>query len=116
MIGELDVGYFESIHLDLAAGQDEIQLLARAAARIGRQAVEVGAGQSGRLSEQVEFVISPVGIEVNRDDDRLLSFAHQIVKIPQLVLAVPELQRQMHQENRHIIELQFDDQALDAGV
>ena len=51
MIGELHVRYFKAIHLDLAAMQDEIKLLARAAARIGREALNVGAGQPGRLGE-----------------------------------------------------------------
>ena len=40
MIGELHVRYLEAIHLDLRAVQNEIELLARAAARIGGQALQ----------------------------------------------------------------------------
>jgi len=71
VIGELNVGYFKAIYLDLGAVEDEIKLLARAAARIGRQAVEIGTGQSSRLGEQIEFVIAPVGIEIACHDDGL---------------------------------------------
>src|ERR1700686_4585806 len=113
MIGELNVRNRKAIHLDLAAVKDEIKLFARAAARIGGQAVQVGAGQSGRFSEQVEVVIAPVSIEVAGHDDRLLSLAQQIVQIPELVLPMPELQGQMHQKNCYVIEFQLDDQAFD---
>src|SRR5277367_2690509 len=116
MIGEMHVRYGEAIHLDLAAMQNEIKLFARAAARIGGQAVQIGAGQAGRLSEQVELVIAPVRVEVAGDNDGLLSLAHQIVQIAQLVLPMAKLQGQVHEKNRHIVELQLDDQALDAGV
>ncbi len=34
MIGKLHIGYFEAIHLDLRAVQNEIEFLARAAAGI----------------------------------------------------------------------------------
>ena len=46
----------------------------------------------------------------------LLRLAHQVVEVAQLVLAVAELQRQMHQENRDVVELELDDQAFDAGI
>src|ERR1700692_839132 len=116
MIGELDVGYFKAVHLDLGAVQDEIQLLARAAARIGRQTMEIVAVQSGRLGEQVELVIAPVGIEIAGHDYGLTSFTQQIIEISQLILTMPEFQGQVHQKNRDIVEFQLDDQALDAGV
>src|SRR5579859_5920925 len=41
VIGQLDVRYLEAVHLDLRAVQDEIELLARRARRIGGQAAGV---------------------------------------------------------------------------
>src|SRR5882724_8530390 len=116
MIGELNVGYTTLFRSDLRTVQDEIQLFARAAARVGRQAVEIGATQSGRLGEQIELVIAPVSIEIACHDDGLAGFTQQIIEIPELILAMPKFQGQMHQKNRDIVEFQFDDQVLDAGV
>ena len=75
MVGELHIRNFEAIHFDLVAVQNEIKLFAGAAARVGRQAVQIGAGQSRRLREQVELVVAPVGVEVAGDDDGLMSLA-----------------------------------------
>ena len=96
--------------------QNEIQLLAGAAAGVGKQALGIGAAQARGLCEQIDFVIAPIGIEVAGDDHGLGGFAHQVIEVAQLILAVPELQGQMHQEYRDVIEFQFDDEPLDAGV
>ena len=38
------------------------------------------------------------------------------MQVTKLVLAVAEFQRQVDQEHRELLELELDDQALDAGV
>ena len=40
----------------------------------------------------------------------------QIVQRAQLVLAVAELQRQVHQEHADVFELELDDEPLDPGI
>ncbi len=72
--------------------------------------------QARGLGEQVDLVLAPIGIEVAGHDHRLAGLAHQIIEIAQLILAMAELQGQVHQEDRDIVELQFDDEPLDAGV
>src|SRR5215475_11716853 len=96
--------------------QDEIQFLARAAAWIRIKAFGVRAAQARGLGEQIELMIAPVGIEIAGDDDGFGRLAHQIVEIAKLILPVPELQRQMHQKNRDVVELQLDDEPFDARV
>src|ERR1700683_3157281 len=116
MIRELYIRYGEAIHLNLRAMQNEIQFLAGTAAWVGKQALGIGAAQARSLRKQINFVIAPISIEVPGDDHRLGGFAHQIIEVAQLILAVPELQRQMHQEYGDVIEFQFDDEAFDAGI
>ena len=41
---------------------------------------------------------------------------HQVMQCAQLVLAVSVLERQVHQEDADVVQLEFDDQTLDAGV
>ena len=96
--------------------QNEVELLARTPARIGGQTARIGVGQSRRLHEQVKLVIPPVGVEVPGDDHGFAGLAHQIVQRAQLVLAVPVFERQMHQEDRDVVQLKLYDEPLDAGV
>ena len=41
---------------------------------------------------------------------------HQLVQVAQLVLAMAVLERQVHEEHAHLVQLQLDDQPLDAGI
>ncbi len=59
---------------------------------------------------------APERVEVARDDDRLLRLDDQVVERAQLILAVAELQRQVHQEHADVLELELDDEPLDAGI
>ncbi len=59
---------------------------------------------------------APEGIEISGHDHRFVRLHDQIVQRAQLVLPMPELQRQVHEEDADILQLQLDDQALDAGV
>jgi hypothetical protein len=38
------------------------------------------------------------------------------VQVAQLVLALPVLERQVHEENAYVVELELDDEPLDAGI
>src|SRR6266403_1399332 len=78
--------------------------------------MRIGIAQSGRLHEQVEFMIAPVGVEIAGDNHRFGGLPQQIVEIPELVLPVPELQGQVDQENGDIVQLQLDDEPLDPGI
>ena len=55
-------------------------------------------------------------VEVAGDDHRLGLAPHELVQVPQLVMAVAEFQREMDQEHCHIFEFELDDQLLDAGI
>ena len=65
---------------------------------------------------RVDLVVPPVGVEVAGDDHGLARLAHQVVEVAQLVLPVAKFERQMHQEDRDVIELELDDEPLDAGI
>src|SRR5580700_6731017 len=116
VIGEAHVRHAKITHLDPLGHQDEVQLDARHPRREGRQPGGIGAAQAGRAHEQVDLVRAPEGVEVARHDHRLGRLYDQIVQRAQLVLPVPELERQVHQEYAHIRQLEFDNQPLDAGV
>ena len=51
-----------------------------------------------------------------RHDHRLGRALHQLEQVAQLRVAMTELERQVHQEHAEVVELELDDQALDAGV
>ena len=59
---------------------------------------------------------TPEGVEVTGDDHRLGRLFHQFVQVAQLVLPMPVLDRQMHQEHADLFQFQLDDQPLDARV
>src|SRR6185437_13471517 len=59
---------------------------------------------------------APERVEVAGHDDGLLRLDDQIVERAQLVLAVAELQRQVHQEHADVLELELDDEPLDPGI
>ncbi len=59
---------------------------------------------------------APEGVEVAGDDHRLVRLDDEIVQVAQLVLALAILERQVHEEDADVIELELDDQPLDAGV
>ena len=61
-------------------------------------------------------MVAPERVEVAGDDDGLAGALHQLVQVAQLVVAMAELQRQVHQEHRDVFQLQLDDQPLDAGL
>src|SRR5256885_5962681 len=96
--------------------RSEVELDARRACRKGRQARGIGAAQSRGAHEEVDLVRAPEGIEVARDDHGLRRLQDQIVERAQLVLALAELERQVHEEHAHIRELELDDEALDPGI
>ena len=100
--------------LDALADQHEIQLRARRLGGIGGQALRIGAAQARRAHEQVQLVRAPEGVEVAGDDDRLGRLLDQFVQVAQLVLAVAVLDRQVHEEDAHLVQFQLDDQPLDA--
>ena len=101
---------------DFLAHQHEVELDARNARRERRQVLLVGAAQAGGAHEQVDLVRAPEGVEVAGHDHRLVRLGDEIVQISQLVLALAILERQVHEEDAHVIELELDDQPLDAGV
>src|SRR6516165_8665097 len=103
-------------HLDTLAHQDEVELDTRHTRGEGGEARSVGTAQASGAHEQINLVRTPEGVEVPRHDHRLGRLQNQVVERAQLVLALAELQRQVHQEHAHIRELQLDDQPLDAGV
>src|SRR5690606_34180411 len=114
MVRIADVRDVEVRDLDAFAVEHEVELFSRRAARIGRQPARVRAAQAGRFHEKVDLVLAPEGVEVAGDDDRFFRLQDQIVKGSKLRMAMAILERQMHEKNRAILELELDDQALDA--
>src|SRR5690606_22878035 len=55
-------------------------------------------------------------VEIAGHDDGLLRRLDQVVELPELEVAVPVLQREVHEEDREILQLQLDDEALDARI
>ena len=78
--------------------------------------VVVGAAQARGAHEQIDLVGAPEGVEVSGDDDRLVRLDDEIVQVAQLVLAMAVLERQVHEEHAHVVELELDDEPLDARV
>ena len=116
VIGQRDLGNRERFDLDALRVKDEVEFHARLARRVRRQARDVGAAQPARLHEQGHLVFAPERVEVASHDHRLGRFLHQLEHLAQLGVAVPELERQVHEEDAHVVELELDDQPLDAGV
>src|SRR5256884_230340 len=116
MIREAHVRHAEIRDLDAFAHQDEVELDARHARRKGGEACGIGAAQARRTHEEVDLVRAPEGIEVTGHDHRLRRLHDQIVQRAQLVVPLPELQRQVHEEHAHVRQLQLDDQPLDPGI
>ena len=46
----------------------------------------------------------------------LVRALHQLEEVPQLRLPMAELEREVHEEHAKVVEFEFDDQSLDAGV
>ena len=61
-------------------------------------------------------MIAPERIEVACDDHGLARALHQLVQMAQLIVAMAEFQREVHEEDRHFLQLQLDDEPLDAGL
>ena len=80
----------------------------------GADAAEVRAWLDRNSMQMGETVT--LNVEVTGDNDRLLGLDDQVVQGPKLVLAVPELQRQVHEKHAHILKFQLNDEALDPGV
>ena len=116
VIRKPDVRYTEIRHVDAFADENEIELDARHARGEGGQAAHVRAAQPRGSHEQIDLVRAPERVEVPRHDDRLGRLQDQVVQRAQLVLAVAELQRQVHEEHAHLFELELDGQPLDARV
>ncbi|CAA2962656.1 Hypothetical predicted protein, partial [Olea europaea subsp. europaea] len=116
MIGEAHIGHAEVGDFNAFAHQDEVQLNTRGPRRERGQARGVGAAQPGCPHEQIDLVRSPERVEVTGNNDRLWRLHNQIVQGAKLILAVAEFQGQVHQEHTHVIELELNDQALDAGI
>src|SRR5262245_31522734 len=116
MIREAHVRYAKIRDLDALAHQDEVELDAWDARRERGQAGGVRAAEPGRTHEEIDLVRTPEGVEVARHDHGLARLQDQVVERAQLVLALPELQRQVHEEHAHVRQLELDDEALDAGV
>ncbi len=116
MVRPAHVGDFEVRDFDFLAHQHEVELDARNARRERGHVLLVGAAQSGGAHEQVDFVRAPEGVEVAGDDHRFVRLGDEVVQVAQLVLALAVLEREVHEEDADVVELEFDDQALDAGV
>src|SRR5687768_4641180 len=101
-------------HGDAVAVEHEVELLARRSARIGGQTTCVGAPELCGLHEQVDLVVAPERVEVARDDHRLAGGNDEVVQIVKLTLTMAILERQVHEEHSAVLELELDDQALDA--
>ena len=76
----------------------------------------VRAAQLARLHEQIDLVLAPERVEVAGDDDRLARRHDEVVQVLQLRMPMTKLQRQVHEEDRALLELELDDEALDALV
>src|SRR5665213_804737 len=116
MVGEPHIRHPKIRELDIRTEQDEVQLHARHARREGRQLLGVGTAQPGGVHEEVDLVVAPEGVEVPRHDHRFVGLHDQLMQEAQLVLTMAVLERQVHQEYAHFIQLQLDDQTLDAGI
>src|SRR5690349_18961795 len=116
MIGETHVRHTEIADLDSGADENEVELDARNTCREGGQSCAICASQPCRAHEQIDLVRTPEGVEVPCHDDRFLRLHDQVVQRSELLLPMPELQRQVHEEHAHVFELQLDDEALDALV
>src|SRR6266404_3249017 len=116
MIREAHVRHTEVRDLDAFAYQDEVELDARHARWKGGESCGIGAAQTRRAHEEVDLVRAPEGVEVTRHDHRLRRLHDQIVQRAQLVLPLPELERQVHEEHAQVRQLQLDDQPLDSGI
>jgi len=104
----------ETTHLYLRAVQDEIQLAPGRNAWKGGQTVHIGVLEIRGLQEQLKFIVPPKYIEITRDNQGFIYRFEKMQQVAQLVLTVPEFERQMHQKDNESIELEFDDQFLDA--
>src|SRR6266404_6714675 len=116
MIREAHVRHTEVRDLDAFTHQDEVELDARHARWKGGESCGIGAAQTRRAHEKVDLVRAPEGVEVTRHDHRLRRLHDQIVQRAQLVLPLPVLEGQMHEEHAHVRQLQLDDQPLDPGI
>src|SRR3981081_1957430 len=90
MIREAHVRHTEIGDLDAFPHQDEVKLDARQARRKGGESWGMGAAQTRRAHEKVDFVRAPEGVEVPRHDHRLRRLHDQIVQRAQLVFLPPE--------------------------
>src|SRR5688572_15882274 len=116
MIRKAHVRHLEIGDFDFLADQHEVELDARDSRGERRQVLLVRAAQASRTHEEIDFVGAPEGVEIARDDDRLVRLGDEIVEVSQLILPLPVFQRQVHEEYADIIELEFDDEPLDAGI
>src|SRR5688572_3568233 len=116
MVGEAHVRHFEIGDFYFLARQHEVELDARIPRRKRGQVLFVGAAQPRGAHEEIDLVRAPEGIEIAGHDDRLVRLDDEIVQVAQLVLALPVLEREVDEENADIVELELDDQPLDAGV
>src|SRR5688572_10977616 len=116
MVRPAHVRHLEVRDLDLLADEHEVELQARDARRERGQVPFVGAAQSGGAHEEIDLVRAPEGVEVPGDDHRFVRLDEESVQEPHLFLALAILERQVHEEDAHIVEFELDDEALDAGV
>ena len=103
-------------NLDTITDEDEVQFPTRFATGIGRQSCGIHATQARGFHEQVDLGIAPESVEVASHNNGLVAGFHQAVKVPQLFLPVAILQGQVHQKDRTVLKLQFDNETLDAGI
>jgi len=88
VIGERDRRDVECLRHDALAVEDEVELLARPAARVRRQAGDICALEPRGLHEEVDLVLAPERIEVSGDDHGLRLAPHELVQVAKLVVPV----------------------------
>ena len=116
MVRITDARDAEIADFDLRTGQDKVQLLSWAEARIGGFARGVGGHEAGSRREKLDFIIPPEGVEIARDYDRFGAGLDEIIKVGQLVMPMPVFERKMDQENPDSLKLELDQEPLDTRL
>ena len=72
--------------------------------------------QPSSFHEQVDFMLTPKGIEVSGNQHGFWRGDNEIVQHVKLLLTMPVFERQMHQKNRALFQFEFDRQPFNALV
>ena len=93
--------------------QHEIQLMTGRKTWKGWLSVYIGILQIAGSHKEFQFLHAPERIKISSYNHRLFHGRKQGVEVCQLALPVPVFQRQMHQKNNEVVELQLNHQFLD---